>query len=423
MNFKEIQKKFEELSKFGIHPGLSATKKILKRLGNPQEKIKCIHVAGTNGKGSVSTEISNVLIDAGFKTGLFTSPYIVSPLEKIRLNGLNILENEWCKAFDTVYFAIMNERECDQSFSLTQFEIETCMAFLYFFEKECDYIVLEVGLGGRLDSTNVIETAEVCVITSISFDHTEILGNTLKEIANEKFGIVKENSKVVVNNKLPKEAFEVGKKNVKKQNAQLFVCDLANIKILNKNLYGSKFEYPLKDGAKLKVGLKLGGQHQIENAVLSIKACELLGIPYCAIKSGLERTVMNGRMEQVDESPIVILDGGHNPACAEALSEFIKNSFIGKNIVFVIAMMNDKDKESYIKLIIENSFAVICCDLKYERAEKGKALLKFVSKYQDKSYYESNPKQALKKAKKIAGEDGVVVVCGSFYLLGEILDK
>lgn len=423
MNFKETQKKLEELSRFGIHPGLSATKRILNRLGNPQEKVKCIHIAGTNGKGSVSTEISNILFDAGFTTGLFTSPYIVSPLEKIKLNGLDISKKDWCRVFDRVYSAIMNEREYDKDFSLTQFETETCMAFLYFFEKKCDYVVLEVGLGGRLDSTNVIKAPAVCVITSISFDHTEILGNTLKEIATEKFGIVKEGSKVVVNDRLPEEAMSVGKDIVQKNNAELFLCEMENIKIIEEKYNGSKFIYLTKNGANIEIELKLGGKHQIENAILSIRACEILGVSVNAIKSGIERTVIHGRMEKMAENPIVIFDGGHNPACARALSEFVKKSFDGKNIVLLLAIMRDKDKEQYIKIVSETSSAVICCDLKCERAEKGKKLLEIAEKYQKKSYYESEPKEALRKAKILAGKDGVVIACGSFYLLGELSEK
>lgn len=422
MTFKETKKKLDELSKFGVHLGLSATKRILKRLGNPQKNMKYIHIAGTNGKGSVSTEISNILFDEGFKTGLFTSPYIISPLEKIRVDGLDISEKDWCTAFERVYSAIISEREYDKSFSLTQFETETCMAFLYFFEKGCDYVVLEVGLGGRLDSTNVIEKAEACIITSISFDHTEILGNTLEEIAREKFGIVKDNSRVFVNDKLPQKALKEGKGISRKHNAKLFICNTDNINILEENSCGSKFVYDLISGEELEFKLKLGGRHQIENAVLSIRACELLGISKEAIKSGIERTVIRGRMERIDENPIVILDGGHNPACAKALSEFIEKAFYGKRVVLVLAMMRDKDREAYIKLVSEKALAVICCDLKYDRAESGEELLKIALKYNRNSYFENNPKKALDKAKKIADEDGVVIACGSFYLLGEILE-
>lgn len=415
MNYEESVEYIHSLLQFGIKPGLERVSMLLSALGNPQEKIKTIHVAGTNGKGSTSTHLANILSSAGYKTGLYTSPYVLSFCERIQINGENIPENDLAGAVTRVRGEI--EKLNSNGIVITEFEAITAVAFLYFYETGCDYAVIEVGLGGRFDATNVISKPEACVITSISLDHTKILGDTLSQIAFEKCGIIKEGVLVVTSQNQDTNVLEVIKKTVGKKGANLTVANPQNAEIVFDTPHLVGFSYKCEE-----YKIKLSGEHQIENAVNVIETALLLGIDKKYIKEGLCKTKMLARMEimtEPGETPLVIRDGGHNEGCAKALRDFILRYEI-KNIKMLIGMMADKDTENYVKFVAPLCDSVTTCTPSNPRAESAENLLSIAKKYCKNCTAVSDPKLAYRQIKNSANKNDTVLICGSFYLMSDV---
>lgn len=413
MNYQEAVDYIHSLLAFGIKPGLERIRALLEVLGNPQNDLRFVHVAGTNGKGSTSTMLACILKAAGYKTGLFTSPYVFSFCERIQINNENIPEDALACVVARVKAAI--ETLNAEGVVPTEFEAITAAALLYFKEQNCDYAVMEVGLGGRFDSTNIIPAPEVCVITSISLDHTKILGDTIEQIASEKTGILKRGSTCVTTTRQDPTALSVIRDTAKKQGCALRVADANAAQVLSESLTETVFSY---QGEIYTI--RLSGRHQIENAVGVVEAAkQIAGVTQAHIREGLQNTVMRGRMEYRAGTPPMLLDGGHNPECAEALSAVL-NRFAPQNITAVIGMMADKDAAQYLKTVAPHCKEIYFTKPSNPRAAEPAMLQGLIHSVNVKSFTENNPKSALKQAIDATPQDGLVLVCGSFYLLSDL---
>lgn len=421
MNCNEAIEYIHSLEKFGIKPGMERIRALCSELGNPQDKLKIIHVAGTNGKGSTSTMISNILKKSGYNTGLFISPYVTDFRERIQYNGNMIEKNELAECVERVKEAI--EKLSVQDIQPTEFEAVTAAAFLYYEKKKCDFVVLEVGLGGRLDSTNVINAPYVSVITSVSMDHTAILGDTIEKIASEKSGIIKFGAETVVYPFQDEKAMEIIRKTCEDKCNSLKIPDINRLEIIAERLEGTLANY---DG--IEFNLPLAGKHMVYNACTAIEAIRSLSrfginISNDSFAKGIESSIMPGRMELIKKKPAIILDGGHNEGCAEALSAFVKKHLNGKRIVMVSSMMADKDYLAYLAKVAPLAETFIATKANVHRALESAELMKNASEFCRNCYDISNPQKAVAAAHNILQPDDALIVCGSFYLAGEIREN
>lgn len=412
MNFNESVEYIHSLLAFGIKPGLERISMLLDLLNNPQDKLKIVHIAGTNGKGSTSTMISNMLIASGKKTGLFTSPYVIDFCERIQIDGENVDKTLFAECVTEVREKI--EELNRQNIIITEFEAITVSAFMCFVKAECEYVVLEVGLGGRFDATNVVKKPEAVVITSISLDHVAILGDTIEKIAFEKCGIIKENVPVITSSNQCDDALKVIRETCENKNCNLVITKPKETEILDDSVFGTVFAYNDK-----VFKTRLTGNHQIENTVNAIECAKVLGLNEIAIASGIEKTKMIARMEIIGENPLIIRDGGHNEGCAEALYNFLTKYNV-KNIKMLIGLMADKDVEGYVKKIAPLCKSVVTVTPSNPRALNGEALKEITEKYCDDVNYINNPKEGYKYILSNSKEDETVLICGSFYLMSDI---
>ena len=386
MTYNEALKFIHSLNRFGSKPGLSRISELLNLLNNPQNSVNCIHVAGTNGKGSTSTMISQALIEDGKKVGLYTSPYIIDFRERIQINNTYIPKRSLARLVKKV--KAVCETMADHP---TEFEFITAIMFLYFKEQKVDIAVIEVGLGGRFDATNVI-TPIASVITKISLDHTAVLGNSYKQIAFEKAGIIKNGVPTVVAPNQEGEALNEILRVAKEKNSSVTVSQI------NKN-----FE------------LSLCGIYQQENAATAYNLLKLLKIKESIILKGLKNAFIPARMEQIANG--VYLDGAHNTDGALALSKQIN-----KNSVLIMGMMADKDTDFVIKTLTKNAKMVITVTvLNQPRTESAEVLAQKASKY-TKSVSAKSYIEALKLAKENS-DNNDIIICGSLYLASEIRKK
>ncbi len=338
MTYNEALNYIHSVSWKGSRPGLERTRELLEKMGNPQDKLKFIHVAGTNGKGSFCSMTANILTHAGYKVGLYTSPFVLRFNERMKINGQDIPDTELAKI--TEYVKPFADSMQD---SPTEFELITAIAFEYFARQNCDVVVLECGMGGRLDSTNIIKSPLLSVITGISFDHTAFLGNTIPEIAREKAGIIKENIPVLFCSDNT-EAAEVIKAKADECSSPYFEVDRSTFIIKNTDLDGSIFDF----GEYKDVKIPLLGSYQPHNACNVLSAVNILKsqgleIPDKAIYDGLSTVEWKARFEKLCSSPVIISDGGHNPEGIDAAIESVKLYFPDKKVILVTGVMADKD--------------------------------------------------------------------------------
>ena len=414
MNYEQSLDFIHSRNMFGIKLGLEATNTLLDKIGNPHKKLKFVHIAGTNGKGSTVSYISDILIASGFKVGKFISPYVHSFTERIQINNMEISKDD---------LAHYTTKVCDaiEKYSLTptEFEVVTAIGLLYFYEKKCDYVVIEVGMGGRFDSTNVIPPPEVTVITSISIDHTKYLGSTISEIAFEKCGIIKSGSKVVAYADNPKDAVEVTKNTVKEKKVPLVIPDKNSIEILECTIKGTNFIY---DGKPYHINML--GEHQVYNAVTAIETAKLLGIDDKYISEGIFNTRFRGRLDIIAEKPLIIEDGAHNFSGITELKKAIQTYFRNKRVILVMAMLKDKEYEKCIETISSVTDTIIATEPANPRKASAEQIVSVAEKYVKNAYAEPDVNKALELAKCLCSKDDVICVCGSLYLLGEIdMDK
>lgn len=417
MNYVQAINYIHSLNRFGIHPGLERIEELCRAVGNPQDRLKFVHVAGTNGKGSTSTMIAGALTACGKKTGLFTSPFVSEFLERIQIDGSPCDKAVFAQCV-TELEPIVSEM-ATRDMQPTEFEVITAAAFMIFERENCDICVLEVGLGGRLDSTNVINTPLVSVIASISLDHTAILGETIEEIAKEKCGIIKENGKTVCYPWQEKEAFDVINDTCERMNNSLFIPDVRGIIAVENRIDGVKFTYN-----STEYSLSMSGEYQVYNAVTAIEACRVLGLNEKSIKQGIEAAKVPARMEVIFTSPLVLLDGGHNEDGGKAVAESLTSMLGGKRIFAVIGMMADKNVESYLeKVATLCSFVAATTVADNPRAMSAKELEEKTKKYCKNTKHFNSAQEAIEYAKKNISDYDCLLVCGSLYLAGKVRNQ
>jgi dihydrofolate synthase/folylpolyglutamate synthase len=419
MNYKEALEYIHGTRKFGCKLGLENIKTLLGMLENPHEKLKYVHVAGTNGKGSTVAFISNILIESGYRTGVFISPYIERFTERIRVNREEIPREDLARITEVVKEKV-DEMLNKGLFHPTEFEIVTAIAFQYYYEMKCDIVVLEVGLGGRFDSTNVINTPLVSVITSVSYDHMNILGNTLSQIAFEKAGIIKNNSDVIL---YPQE-IEVEKvieSACNQRNSSLHKVKFSDIQPIDYSIEGQTFNYGLHENLKIKL---LGG-HQLKNAVVALETCKLLNLKGLkitdeTIRKGLEETNWPGRMEVICKNPLVLIDGAHNIDGVKVLAENISTYFSSKKKIFIIGVLKDKEYKAMIEVIAPVADKIITVTPLSERALSAVELADIIKPYCKDVLVSDTIENGIMTAIQIYSNDGIICAFGSLYYIGEV---
>lgn len=365
---EENEKYLEQLRLVGSRFGTDCEKELLSLLGNPQDKLRFIHVAGTNGKGSFCSMMSSVLQKQGYKVGLYTSPYIVIFNDRIRVNGLPIAEDD----INDLFLRVRQKADTMKT-PPSSFDFITAAAFLWFYETKCDVVVLEVGLGGRYDSTNVIKNSLLSVITGIAFDHTEILGDTIEKIAWEKAGIIKENCPALYGGNDEK-ALAVIEKECEEKHSELTVKNPDSLKILSTTLDGTEFEF---DGKEYFI--RLLGLYQPANAATVLAAIDVLRkhgfeISETAVKDGLASAVWQARFEKIADEPVVLYDGGHNPQGVRAAVESVRAYFGDKKINLLVGILADKAHGEMAEELAKIADRVICIAPPSPRALPAEAL-------------------------------------------------
>ena len=398
-----------------MHFGLDTIAELLSRLGNPQNEYKTILIAGTNGKGSTATMTASILESAGYKAGLYTSPHLVDVRERIVINGKKIAR----KDFDQI---IANIKEKLKK-PLTYFELLTAAAFVYFQRQKVDIAVLEVGLGGRLDATNVCRPL-VSIITNVAFDHMAYLGNTLESITSEKAGIIKQNG-ICLTAAKQKNVLQVLKNICAERKAKLYRLG-ADIKIVKQK--NSFFAYQGLHRKLSGLTISLQGEHQLANAALAVAAVELsdkngLKIGNNAIRAGLKKAYLDARLEVLQKEPFFLLDGAHNPAGINSLCRALKKDFSYKRLILIFSSLLDKDYCRMLKKIAPLAYKIILTKLKTTRAELPDNMLKILDKIGYKAIVTENVGQAIQKAQSLAGKQDLICATGSFYLAGEVKQK
>lgn len=416
MTYKESLNYIHSLNRFGIKPGLERINALLKRLGNPEEKLKCIHIAGTNGKGSTSTALANIMIAEGKKTGLFISPFVVNFRERIQINGEYIKEKDLANLTYEIS-KIVPEVEKEVEDNITEFEFITALMFAYFKEQNCDVVILEVGLGGRLDSTNVITKSLASVITQIALDHIAVLGDTIEKIAYEKCGIIKADCPVITTSHQNPRALPVIEKIAKDKNSPLKIANISSAENVKIAPYGSEFTYK-----GMNITVNLAGRHQIENMTAAAETALALGVSKTAIVRGIANTKFPARLEILSRSPLVILDGAHNENGADVLANYLDEHKLTP--VTLIGMMADKNCEAVVKKIASRSKAVFAVKVEGNpRTETAENLSQIAGEYCVNSFTAENYGYALSLAFQRCKKTNLpLLICGSLYLASDIRD-
>ncbi|MCK4649238.1 bifunctional folylpolyglutamate synthase/dihydrofolate synthase [bacterium] len=396
-------------------------------MGNPHRDVKAIHISGTKGKGSVSSFINSILMEAGCRTGLYTSPHLISFRERIRINGEPISEEDVTELVDRIkpHLEVMGKKKDGKP---TYFETCTMMAFLYFKEKNTDFMVLETGMGGRLDSTNIVEPL-VSVITPISHDHTRHLGTGIKDIAYEKCGIIKRNSIVISSPQNP-EAMEVIRRISDEKNSKLYCVGKEILfERLDSNLEGQNFNLITRYVEFPYLKTQLLGYFQVENAATAIAAVEALCfndifINSDAIRTGTRIAKWPGRFELIDKRPFIVVDGAQNAESATALKKSVKDTFDYKNLFLILGAMIDKDIDGICKELSSIADYVLATKSKSERACSPEILKEKMSNYKDANVtITDSVAEALTKGRKLAGEDDLILITGSLYVVAEAMEE
>jgi len=415
MNINECMEFINSYSKSGGKiTDLSRAENLMKLVGNPEKKLKFVHVAGTNGKGSTVEYISNALIYSGYRTGQFTSPYILRYNDRIRINGSEIDNDLLCEICEFVREKIDNQ-------PYSQFEITMAIALLWYVQEKCDIVVLECGIGGLLDCTNVIPPPVLSVITSISLDHTDILGDTVEKIAQQKAGIIKEGSAVILSMDNKHNVKYIVEKTAKKKNAEFIMPEHRNFKYCAFTSDNEPFIYKEKQYKTAMLGF-----HQPMNAVTAIEACEYLrkhgfDISDGNIKKSIETTQVKARIQYIDGKPPVIVDGGHNPSGVNQL--YYTLEVIDKKIYTVMGMVDSKDYSECVHDITRCSKVMFTVDGFAPNAVPAEKLAEISRTAGTHTGVYHSLNEAVAKAKEYALlNNGIVVVCGSLYLASEYLN-
>ncbi len=415
MTFDQCMQYIHQTVWLGSRPGLSRTRELLARMGNPEKKLRFIHVVGTNGKGSSSAMLSLILSRAGYRVGTFVSPYIVHFNERIQINGEPISDEDLC---DIVSFVKPHaEAMADPP---TEFELITGVGFEYFTRQQCDLVVLEAGMGGALDSTNVIEMPLVSLFTAIGLDHKEQLGDTVAAIAKTKAGILKPGTEAVFNGE-EAEALPVIQEACHALGIPLTVPDYSRLQIYDSDLTGSTFDYGAYKG--LRVGL--AGLHQVQNAVTVMEAVAALGrqgvpVSEAALRFGLENVRWPARFEVLSSRPLVVFDGAHNLNGATKLKENIERYFTGRNVVMLMGVMADKDYGAMLDLLMPTCKMLYAVTPNNPRALPAERLAKAVRGRGVPAKVISLTRDDLQGVVRDLGADDVLLMMGSLYMYGDL---
>ncbi len=419
MTYQEAIAKIDSRLLFGVKPGLKNITELMHRLGDPQDQLKFVHVAGTNGKGTTCTLTANVLRQAGYRVGLYISPYVLDFRERFQIDGEMIPEEELAEEVERIWPSIEKMDELDQY--ITEFECITALAFDWFARKKCDIVVLEVGLGGITDATNVIKTPEAAAITSISLDHTAYLGDTLEKITREKAGIIKPQGPVALYPEQAPGVTEQIKAVCREKAAALSIPDMSRIETKAASIFGTDFT---ADGLTLHTPFL--GAHQVKNAATVLEIIKILraqgfSISDEALKVGFESAFIPARMEIITQRPLCLLDGGHNPGCAQALRQALEQ-FVPQRKVAVMGIMADKDSAKYLGAVGPLFDKLVTVTPNWGRALPAKDLAEKARPFCPNVYAAETCGEAIAAAMKdMTGEDALIV-CGSFYLASEIRD-
>lgn len=421
MNVEEYLNNFFRGTK---NPSLKAMQYFIDIYDNFDESMKFIHIAGTNGKGSCTEIISNILIKQGYKVGKFISPHLIRYNERISINGKDISDKEMANLIEELKPKIENYNKTE-NVNITLFELETIMALLYFYRNDVDFVVLETGLGGLYDCTNIIKKPIVSVITSIGYDHMNILGNTLPEIAYQKAGIIKNNSNTVIFEQTS-EIDEVFINECKIKNNNLHIVRRTDI--LNYS-FDNKFQYFNYKGLK-ELSINLKGKVQIQNACLCIEVMKILNqsgykVDMESIKIGLKTVIHKGRMEELNRHPMIIYDGAHNEPAIRNLQDMVKMYYNNFSRVYIISILKRKDYKKILELLSKDSNAtfVFTSGNDEERYTSKDELFEYMKKFVGKNkIYKKNLKEAIVDA--MNSEDNIVnLIVGSFYIYGTVVDE
>lgn len=417
MDYQQTLEFIHSRKKLSHQPGTDVMRTLMHKLGDPQDALRYVHIAGTNGKGSVTAMTAAILKEAGYKVGMSISPYVVDFRERFQING-EMISAARLAALVCRIRPVLEEMEAQGLGEVNEFELVTAIAFLWFFEEKCDVVCLEVGLGGRFDATNIIKRPLVTCIVRIGLDHTAILGETVEEIAAEKCGVIKPGTAVVCYPEQPAEAMRVIRTVCGEQNVPLIVPDMEDLKLIDCNLLQNHVDY---GGYEAEISMK--GRWQALHMAMSVEtALELcrkgFDISDDAILNGLAQAKQPARMEIISLQPLVLLDGGHNPDGVDALAGMIERSGLPK-MHAVIGMMRDKECEKMLQRLSECFDVVYTVTPDNPRAMPAEELAVLASRCFDEAYAAGSVEEGIREAKKGIGKLKGLCVCGSLYLAGE----
>lgn len=416
--------RIHEFNRFGMVLGLDRMEELLRRLGNPQDDLKVIHVAGTNGKGSVSKYLEEGLSACGYKMGLYTSPYIETFNERIRYDGADISDED-LEYYGQKVVSAAEAMVADGLDSPTEFEVVTAIAFLYFADRQADITILEVGLGGIGDSTNVVKSPLASVITSISYDHMAQLGSSLAEIAVNKAGIIKTGCPVIAN--VPqRDAAKIIARKAYAMGSWLYDISGIRAAVSDETPFSQKVSMELYEKSYSDVEISMVGRHQAENLKTALATLEILRksgavkLDREALYEGLKRARQPGRFEVISEDPLVIIDGAHNEAGAQALQETMAQHFAGKKILLVAGILADKEIDSIVKFLTKITDHIIVTEPDNPRKLAAEKLAEHVADFGVAAEAVSDVEAAVHRAKELADGYDVILFAGSLYLIGDV---
>lgn len=426
MNYEEAMNFIQNTNKFGSVLGLDNIKELLKRLDDPQDKLKVVHIAGTNGKGSTLAFLAGIFRESGYRAGRYVSPASFSYEERFRINEENISKEDLCFYMEKIK-KISEEMVADGLSHPTMFEIETALSFLYFLDKKVDVVLLETGMGGRLDATNVVKKPIATIIASIGMDHMQFLGDTLEKIAAEKAGIIKEGCPVISYDNT-KEVNEVIKNKAEQMHSKVTFVNSSGIRVLSESLEGESFSYRSSDGRWYeKIEIPLLGRHQINNAALALEALNMIKNYYCIsdfqTEDGFRKTIWRGRIEILKRDPMIICDGAHNPDGAESLLNFLQNNFTNRRLIYIMGVLSDKDYEQMVQILAPVADKIYTVAPDNPRALSSSDLYACVKKYHPDVIQRERLAACLDEVEQKAAKDDVIVICGTLSFQNELANR
>lgn len=423
MKYTEAMAYIESIQCYGCVPGLENIKQLCRKLGDPQDKLKFVHIAGTNGKGSVLAYTSTILQEAGYKVGRYISPTIQDYRERFQINGKMISKPALCTCLEQVKEAA-EEMTAENLPHPTPFEIETAVSFLYFLEKKCDIVILEAGLGGMNDATNVIAAPLCAVFASISMDHMAFLGDSIEKIAMQKAGIIKDNCHVITCRQQD-EVMKIIKQAAEEHGCDLSLADAGTATHIRYGIKKQSFCY----GGYRDLSITMAGQYQIENTVLAVEVIKVLqregfAVSEKQLRGGLLQTQWPGRFELIGKKPLFIIDGAHNEGAAGRLAQSVRFYFADKRIIYIIGILKDKEYDKILRLTAPLAAHIITMTPPHHtRALPGYELAKEAEKYHNSVTVADSMQEAVEMAYLLAGEDkdAVIIAFGSLSILGGLI--